>query len=112
LWWADLVKLTILCGDGHVEAQLQTINAPGLSCPDRRAILVLTEMILNGKPGHRRVREALRRPGQEAPGLDGRLVSTRSLVDDHGDPGADEESLAFTAGAYMESKAGKLVQQC
>ncbi|KAK7959937.1 orotidine 5'-phosphate decarboxylase [Apiospora aurea] len=46
--WADLVNLSILSGDGMVEALDQTITAPDFPYKGERALLLLAEMTTKG----------------------------------------------------------------
>ncbi|KAL8363238.1 hypothetical protein RB601_009149 [Gaeumannomyces tritici] len=109
--WADLVNLSILGGDGIVEALSQTISAPDFPYPEQRAFLILAEMTSKGSLATGAYTKRCVDLAREHPDSMLGFVATRSLSEEGGGCRAGEDFLVFTTGVNMESKGDKLGQQ-
>lgn len=109
----DIVNLSILPGDGIVEALSQVISAPDFPYPGERAMIILAEMTSKGSlaTGHYTQKSVeLARSHQDC--IIG-FVAMKSLADvDAAVPSApDEDFIVFTTGINQASKGDQLGQQ-
>lgn len=107
--WADIVNLSVLGGDGIVEALDQAVTAPGFPFPDQRAFLLLAEMTSKGSlatgPYTQKCVDLARKFPKSMMGF----VATRALGE--GEPEKGEDFVVFTTGVNLDSKGDKLGQQ-
>lgn len=108
--WADIVNLSVLGGDGIVEALDQTVTSPDFPFPDQRAFLLLAEMTSKGSLATGSYTQKCIDLARQFPRSMIGFVATKSLVEEHV-TGSGEDFLIFTTGVNLASKGDKLGQQ-
>ncbi|KAI1159330.1 orotidine 5-phosphate decarboxylase pyrG-penicillium chrysogenum [Nemania serpens] len=110
--WAHIVNLSVLSGDGIVEALTQTIEDPGFAHRDERGFLILAEMTSKGSLATGSYTEKCIEMARKSPRAMIGFVATQALGDvapNHAS--SDEDFVIFTTGINMASKGDKLGQQ-
>ncbi|KAF2001248.1 orotidine 5'-phosphate decarboxylase [Amniculicola lignicola CBS 123094] len=111
--FADIVNMSVLGGDGIVEALSQVVSAPNFSYPDERAFILPAEMTsrdsLATNSYTAKCVDLARDHKQSVIGF----VATRSLesVPAASSPSKNEDFLIFITSVNQKSKADKLGQQ-
>lgn len=110
--FAELVNLSILGGDGIVEALAQTVQAPDFPYQRQRGFLILAEMTSKGSLAVGEYTKRCIDMARDHPDAVVGFVATRALSDDlPNDAKAGEDFVTFTTGVNMASKGDKLGQQ-
>ncbi|KAK0724026.1 Orotidine 5'-phosphate decarboxylase [Apiosordaria backusii] len=113
--WADIVNLSVLGGDGIVEALDETVTSPDFPYRDQRAFLILAEMTSKGSLAVGSYTEKCVELARKFPRSMMGFVATRALNEqkEEGDAasGGEEDFVVFTTGINMASKGDKLGQQ-
>ncbi|KAK3677292.1 orotidine 5'-phosphate decarboxylase [Recurvomyces mirabilis] len=110
--FAHLVNLSILGGDGIVDALTQTVNAPNFPYPGERAFLILAEMTSKGSIAVGSYTEKCIELARKNPKSMLGFVATRALSDLLPSAGiAGEDFIVFTTGVNIASKGDNLGQQ-
>ncbi|KAK8030230.1 orotidine 5'-phosphate carboxylase [Apiospora rasikravindrae] len=106
--WADLVNLSILSGDGIVEALGQTINAPDFPYKGERALLLLAEMTTKGSRAVGPYTEQCVELAPAYPNSVIGFVATRALTPPATGAG---DFIVFSTGINMSAQGDALGQQ-
>lgn len=110
--WADIVNLSILSGDGIVEALTQTVTSPEFPFRGQRAFLIVAEMTSKGSLATGSFTEHCIRIARQHPDSTIGFVATKALINDQSDGvPATEDFIVFSGGIHMASKGDKLGQQ-
>ncbi|TDZ24719.1 Orotidine 5'-phosphate decarboxylase [Colletotrichum orbiculare MAFF 240422] len=106
--WADIVNLSILGGDGIIEALNQTITEEAFPYPGERALLILAEMTSKGSLATENYTEKCKTLVSQYPESVIGFVATKSLTP----PAVGEfDFLVFTTGINMMESGDHLGQQ-
>ncbi|KPM42117.1 Orotidine 5'-phosphate decarboxylase [Neonectria ditissima] len=112
--WADIVNLSILGGEGVVQALAQTISSDSFPYHHQRALLILAEMTTSGSIATGRYTELCVEVARKYGGAVMGFVATRSL-EAEGQKAqrgkADEDFVVFTTGVSRDQKGDSLGQQ-
>ncbi|KAJ8133262.1 hypothetical protein O1611_g366 [Lasiodiplodia mahajangana] len=110
--WAHIVNLSILSGDGIVDALTQTIDNPGFPYHDERGFLILAEMTSKGSLATGSYTQKCIEMARKSPQSMIGFVATQALSNiSTGDVPPDEDFVVFTTGINMKSEGDKLGQQ-
>ncbi|KAI1114994.1 orotidine 5-phosphate decarboxylase pyrG-penicillium chrysogenum [Nemania sp. NC0429] len=110
--WAHIVNLSVLGGDGIVEALTQTIEDPGFAHPNERGFLILAEMTSKGSLATGSYTDQCVEMARKSPRTIIGFVATQALGEiTPDDASLDEDFAVFTTGINMASKEDKLGQQ-
>ncbi|KAK4140967.1 Orotidine 5'-phosphate decarboxylase domain-containing protein [Dichotomopilus funicola] len=107
--WADIVNLSVLGGDGIVEALDQIVTAPSFPFPEQRAFLILAEMTSKGSLATGSYTQKCIDIARKCPRSMIGFVATRALGE--AQPDENEDFLVFTTGVNLASQGDKLDQQ-
>lgn len=112
--WAHLVNLSVLGGEGIVEALSQTISDPNFPYPKgERGFLILAEMTSKGSAAKGDYTTKCIEAARLFPEAMVGFVATRALDKVHSEskPAKNEDFVVFTTGVNISSKGDKLGQQ-
>lgn len=109
--WAHIVNLSVLGGDGIVDALAKTIAAPDFPFRDERAFLILSEMTSKGSLATGAYTQKCIASARSSPDAMIGFVATRALTADAGEVPQDEDFIIFTTGINMARKGDQLGQQ-
>lgn len=109
--WADIVNLSVLGGDGIVDALARTVAAPDFPFRDERAFLILSEMTSKGSLATGAYTQKCIDSARSSPEAMMGFVATRAMTVDAGEASQDEDFIIFTTGINMASKGDQLGQQ-
>ncbi|KAH6973826.1 orotidine 5'-phosphate decarboxylase [Ilyonectria sp. MPI-CAGE-AT-0026] len=111
--WADIVNLSILGGEGVVQALAQTISSDSFPYPHQRAVLVLAEMTTSGSLATGRYTELCVEAARKNSGAVMGFVATRSLGAEGRGQGCktNEDFVVFTTGVNRNQKGDNLGQR-
>lgn len=109
--WADIVNLSVLPGDGIVDALAQVIADPAFPYRSQRGFLILAEMtskgsLATGNYTHLSIDLARRNP-EAVMGF----VALRSFNDEVKDKAENEDFVVFTTGINLATAGDSLGQQ-
>lgn len=111
--FAHIVNLSILSGDGIVEALSQVIHSPDFPFPNERALILLAEMTSKGNLATGAyTSKCVELARVHTDSIIGFIANgTLSSVPVSSAPPETEDLLIFTTGVNQESKGDKLGQQ-
>lgn len=110
--WAHIVNLSVLSGEGIVEALTQTIEDPSFAYRDERGFLILAEMTSKGSLATGSYTEKCIEMARNSPRSMIGFVATQALGGVAPcDASLDEDFVIFTTGVNMTSKGDTLGQQ-
>ncbi|KAI1119872.1 Orotidine 5'-phosphate decarboxylase [Nemania abortiva] len=110
--WAHIVNLSVLGGDGIVDALAQTIEDPSFPYRNERGFLILAEMTSKGSLATGSYTQKCIEMARKSPNSMIGFVATQALSETAtGDVPSSEDFVIFTTGINMTSKGDKLGQQ-
>ncbi|KAK2603561.1 orotidine 5'-phosphate decarboxylase [Conoideocrella luteorostrata] len=110
--WADIVNLSVLGGDGIVDALTQTVTSPDFPFRGQRGFLLLAEMTSRGSLATGAYTSQCVDLARSFPESTFGFVATRALTADHSQrTSSHEDFVIFTTGINIESRGDTLGQQ-